>query len=899
MILLLFFLNPAQEFKVAKGLFDDEMFELAEKELKNFILNYKDNEYAKEAAVLYLKAMYEQKKYENLIVESNRLIKDYPEKKDDILLLKGKSEIKLKKYNEAERTFSNISDRKKRYTYLGDMFYENGEYKNAIIYYQKLDDDYAYFSIGWCYYKLGRLDDALKYFKMVNDKRYKEEADYLSSKIILYKTGKENDLLQYTKNYPKGRFKPNVYITLGEYYEEKNFQVSRNYYKKVIDEKLDFMDYAQYRIGLLFFKKELFDSSLYYFNLVEPSSKYFGECLYNIARINSIKGENKIAIKLFNEVIKDYPELRDQCYFRIGEIKEKEGNIEEAIDNFKKVKGEIKNGANIQIGNIFLKKGEFDSALYYFSEFEDEKSLFLKGITYYKMKNYDEVIRVCENILKTGKDKDILIKTKLLLGDTYFEKKDYKNGIDYYSDVLKYGDETYKPYALEGLGWAYVGIKDYKNAFNYLDKLSSEYPDFQGKSEIYLTMGDIAYSMKDYGRALEYYDKVKGGNEPEGIYKKGLVLFDKGDYGEAIKSFIELRKRYPLYEKSDEALYLISLSYRNAGDINSSISNLRELLTLTIPKEIKAKSLLLIADNFFDLGKYDSSMFYYDRYTYIFSKPEKGMIPGIRGIAYSVYKMKGEKEFENIVENYLGKYKDTPIYEELSIMFAELYNNIGNLKKGAVLLENIQKPEAKIILSSIYKKTNDEEKMIKVLNELLNIEGTKEFASTELSEYYFFRKRDYEKAIEYSKLLDKPKTNFIYFISLIEKGEDVKENLEGKNLGCYKELLQGIILLRKGDTTGMKFIDNVMNNDSTAPAGLYEKARYYSVKGEDDEARSILLKIKYLYPDSEYFSPGMIMLSKILIKKGNKKDAIKILEEVIGRKDGYEKEARFILNSIR
>ncbi len=900
MILLFLLMNPLQDFKVAKGLFDDGMYELAEKELKNFIVNYKDSEYAKEAALLYLKALYAQEKYETIIGESKKLILDYPENREEILIIKGKSEIKINRFSDAERTFNQLQDRKKKYSMIGDMYYGKGDYKNAIIYYQKLNDDYGNFSIGWCYYKLKRWDDAMRYFKMVKEKKYIEESEYMISKINIIKTGKTDELIKFLKNYPKSKFRANALLTLGEYYEDKNIQESQNYYIKVVNEKLEYSDYALYRIALNYFKSEKYDSSLYYFNLVEPTSKYFGDCLYYIARINSLKGEYDIAINLFKQVANDYKELREQSIFRIAEIYKKKGEIDKAVENFKIVTGELKTGANIEIGNIFLSKGQFDSALYYFSLSDDDKMVFLKSITYFKMGNYDEAISNCQKIIKRSKDTELVLKSKLLLGDTYLEKKSYDEAINFYTEVLNNNMRILYPSALEGLGWAYYGKKDYNAAFNYLDRLSKEFPDYQGKGKIFLTMGDIAYSMKDYERAIEYYSKVKGEEEPESFYKKGLVLFDKGDYTGSIKILNELRKKFPLYEKSDDALYLIALASRKANDIYASINNIRELLKMSVSKELKAKATLLLADNFFDQGRFDSSLYYYERYTYIFTQPQKEMVPGIRGIVYSVYKLRGEKEFENIINDYMRRYKETIIYQDIAVMFARLYQNIGNSKKAIELLEGINTIDSKIALLDVYKKTGNQENLIKLLNELLTDERTKEKASFELASYYFKRK-EFSKAIEYSKNINKPDINYIYIMSLIEnkKIEEALDELEKRNTEDYKELLKGIILIRKGDETGVQYLDNAMKNENTAPISIYEKAVYLIGKNKDNDAKEILLKMRYLYPESEYYSPSMIILSKILIKEGKKSEARKILEEIIARKDGYEKDAKAILDSIR
>ncbi|RZK83069.1 MAG: tetratricopeptide repeat protein [Pedobacter sp.] len=119
--------------------------------------------------------------------------------------------------------------------------------------------------------------------------------------------------------------------------------------------------------------------------------------------------------------------------------------IAEEYDNTKSA-----NLANLYLGGIYLRKGEYQKAV---------KSL----------GSYSETGSAVIDPLALG-----------LLGDAYSELKDYKQAATYYKKAAdKASNKFTSPMFLKKLGLVYENLKDYKSAEEAYTKIKTQYPESQ------------------------------------------------------------------------------------------------------------------------------------------------------------------------------------------------------------------------------------------------------------------------------------------------------------------------------------------------------------------------------------------------------------------------------------
>jgi len=908
MIFLLILLNPVDDFRVLQGLFNDSMYEAAEKEMVSFLNQYPKNQYSSDVAVLLLKTFEKEKKYRELIKISNEFLRKFPEKKDDIIVLKGTAEMSIGKTKSAISTFSRLGGEKK-YLYIGDVYYNTGDYRKATNYFRKTKSDYGRFSLGWCYYKMRDFEKAKKEFSSLRGV-YKEDGEYMVARISFENNEEdgESQLLNYLAKYKNGKYRARAYILLAEHAENNgDWQKAEGYLNSIVKEHLSFTDYAFYRKGFHYYKAGNFEKAISTFKKINKESDYYPDAEYYTALSHKGLGRETDAVSMLSRLGTEYPLYKGKANFRIGEILMDKGKDTLAFRSFLSVQGEFRQPALINAGNIELEMGNTDSALSLYEKAIElngkytDAALLQKAIAYYKKGEDLRAKKILSELVKVGKGK-IYFKSNLLLGDIFIEESDYENAINYYNNVIRSANKEFVPFGLEGKGWALVGAHQYNRAFIVLDSLTSEYPAFKGKGYIYLTMGDAAYSMKDWKHAISAYKRVKGEKEPEAIFKLGMVYFDKGDYDRATETFLRLKRKYPLYEKIGLSEYMTALSLRKMNDLLSSSIQAKSLIKQAVSRDIKFKSYILIGDNFYDQAKFDSSLFYYKKAMNLFKSPSSNILPAIKGVLYSIFRKEGVGKAVTESKNYMSRYKDTPIYEEIRITTANLLIDDGRYGKAIEMLKDTGNGRGLLLLGFAYRKVGKDSLMVISYERARRFAQSRNKATQELTKY-FLKKNNYEKVLEYAKSIPgiEGKMYVVKALFGMNKLDEALSMLKGIKGRFYGNgyLYIGKIYLKKGKTEdAITMLDSASAYQDVAPEAIYLKAKTLYDEGRYDDAKSLLLKVRYLYPESPFYSPSLLLLSRILIKSGDKEKARKFLKEVIDRKDGYEKEANSILVNI-
>ncbi|HET7115355.1 MAG TPA: adenylate/guanylate cyclase domain-containing protein [Hanamia sp.] len=184
----------------------------------------------------------------------------------------------------------------------------------------------------------------------------------------------------------------------------------------------------------------------------------------------------------------------------------------------------------VNVGEIYLKKGNDDSALIYFQKslkaYEGSENVPYTlndiGKVYQNRKDYETAIKYHQEALDISQKLDAKVdmaQSLLGLGDSYREQGDASKAIRYYkkaeSIALKVSNANYElEKAYKGLAIAYSNLNDFRNAFVYESK-------FTGVKDSLYTL-DIAKKLS----SLQFnFDIQKKQNQID-LLKKDQVLQD-------------------------------------------------------------------------------------------------------------------------------------------------------------------------------------------------------------------------------------------------------------------------------------------------------------------------------------------------------------------------------------
>ncbi len=894
-------LSPVKDFRYARGLFNDGLYDLAEVELSHFLERYPNSIYSPEASILLLNSLNQQGSFEKTIQRARRLLSKYPGKKEEIILLWGKAELGLGNNDNAIGVFKRLSNVDLRELWIGETFFNLGRYKEALKHYLKSNLPYSKLIAGWCYMKMEDYDKASSIFVSLGGE-YEEEGKFLYAKALYLKgdEGSVDGFFTYLKRFPKGKYRGRSYALLSDIYLDRgDTETAILYLKDVIQEEPTLMGYALYKIGVIHYEESNYELAIESFNKVEVSDPYWWDALYWKALSEMKIGMTEEASTHLKEVASNSKELSQEALFELGSLYDKMCEYEKAISVLRKVKGELKDEAGIAIGNVFLKMGRFKEASLEFMKViekgEDNVSLaFLQAaVSEKKDGNEEKALALLDSYEKRFPHGEEINRIRLLKADIYLNQSKYRMAIEEYEKVSGEEAGDFIPYVLEGRAWAYVGLKRYDLAFLTLEKLSDEFPDFCTRPELYLQLGNAAYAMGNFSEAEKAYQQVKGELRPKAMFLLGRMLFEKENYNDAIRVFDEIRNQFSLSEYSSLATYYIAFSLRKKQDLTASNKRLYSIVSEVQDKEVLYKSFLLLGDNYFDQALYDSSLKYYERgFDLVYGKPllegvELNLLSTIRGILLSINASSGSSSMENKARDLIRRLKGTEDEAKINLIVGNILYNSGKYDRALDYLEESDSPTSLYNAGMAYLKLGREEEAIQFLRKAAVGKGISDKAYLELGKIFFDRGA-FGKAKEYFSRSSSGEASLLYALALYKEGNrgdaiSKLDELKGKVEGlAYLELAK-IQIDSERCEVAFDNLKKAIEYEGAAPEAYYLMGKLLLKEGKQDEAFKVLLKVKYIYPESDWVSPALMLLSEISFRNGDTSRAIKYLEEIIER----------------
>ena len=449
----------------------------------------------------------------------------------------------------------------------------------------------ALYNMGICYLNLKDYTQANKYF---------DDALLINPNLLEVLLGKAK-ILEEEKNYSKAiefydelinkfpydeniLYKKGVCLEKTEQYKEaiKTFDQALNINNSNID--------CIYHKGYCFDISNKKDDAMKCYddiinNKKNSDNKYIEDCLVCKGKILLDKERYNEALQVLNEALRLNPDKNEYIYFYKGFINTKIGEHQEAINNYLK-SIEINDKEKLfyyNLGLAYLEINDLKSSLKYLNKSYELDNTFYQallksGEVHLKSKEYDESIKLFEQILNNEKEKNNELAL-LRKGDALFMKNNYEGALELYENVLKLNKNNEE--ALIGAGICKRKLLKLDEAINYYDKAleinnnnantlynkaialsfkgnNNEANDLLLKAKDIKDSEDIFYSYelnnlkdKNYNKLNEIFDSYINENKQitnPGIYNiKAQALYEDGKYEEALKYIeksLELNPNY-------------------------------------------------------------------------------------------------------------------------------------------------------------------------------------------------------------------------------------------------------------------------------------------------------------------------------------------------------------------
>ena len=430
------------------------------------------------------------------------------------------------------------------YRFIGDAYYNKENYKEALPYLEKYaaearasgrEDKYQ---LGYCYYKTGDIDKAIKLFLEVGVK-----SDILSQNIwnIL-----GDCYLQ------KGD-KPRARLAFGE-------ASKLNYDKKIKEESL--FNYAK----------------LTYETAYAP----FGEAIAAFQEYVDLYPGSKRIQEVYDYLVGTYMQIKNYkaALASLDKIGNKDSRLEEAyqkvaffrgLELFKNLEMEASIGmfdkslkydkysrqiraraiywhgeANYRLGNYELAKGDYELFMGIpGSTLLSEYSLvrYNLGYTYFNLKDYTSALNNFKSF-ETGNANikpEILADAKARIADCYYVATSYSSAIAYYDKVIAYGYQD-ADYAMFQKGFSLGLMNETKGKVDVLTALMQKYPSSTFVPNAIFERGRAYLVLEEYKKGEADFNSIISNYPgstfvPRSIVQLGLLYYNLGENDKAITQY--------------------------------------------------------------------------------------------------------------------------------------------------------------------------------------------------------------------------------------------------------------------------------------------------------------------------------------------------------------------------
>lgn len=228
-----------------------------------------------------------------------------------------------------------------------------------------------------------------------------------------------------------------------------------------------------------------------------------------------------------------------------------------------------------------------------FSNREREADLAYQKVTYYRgLEFYNE--RAFENSISMFmRSEKFPINAEMAALATYwkaeamYEVRKYREAVENFSRFLRLpaarNTDVYR-YANYGLAYAAFRNNSFGMAADYFERfLAAEGSslDENVRHDVIARLGDSYLSVRDYGRANQYYDRLinsEAPNQDYALFQRGIIQGLQGDNETKLSTLRSVIEQFPGSNYADDVAFEIPYTYFTMGDHDTAIEGLQQMI---------------------------------------------------------------------------------------------------------------------------------------------------------------------------------------------------------------------------------------------------------------------------------------------------------------------------------
>ena len=484
---------------------------------------------------------------------------------------KGYAYFMLNDYKNAQLLFSEIKNKRSPFEddavyYFAYIAYLNKDYHIALTNFERLKNSKKYetsypYYITAVYFLDKRYDDVISYaVPIIASTHQQHETEMLRIIGASYFAKKDypNSVKYYSRfeNEDAGRTQStqDSYQMGYAYYKTGDYQKSATELKKLIEQNDVYSQNGSYTLGEVFLKlndKQSARNAFFAASRLTFDPQLQQDGLYQYAKLSYELDYTTQALDATRAYIKTYPTSRvEEMKVLLGEVLLNARNYKEAVDVLEPIPNKSQ---SVQIAY--------------------QKVTYFRGLEFYNERAFENAIGIFLRSLKYPVDPKIRVLTIYWEAEAMYEVRKYTEAVDNFEKFLSIPQSKQTPvynYANYGIGYAQFGAEHYKQAAASFERfLDGGEKDPNTVNDAVTRIGDSYFVLKNYGKALEYYDRIINAHskgEDYALFQRGMIQGLQGSYDNKISTLQGVLNRFPKSNYADDADFEIAYTYFLKGD---------------------------------------------------------------------------------------------------------------------------------------------------------------------------------------------------------------------------------------------------------------------------------------------------------------------------------------------
>jgi len=551
-------------------------------------------------------------------------IKDYPASANSkaAYFQVGRSYFAKKDYERTLEWFSKLDSRNlagrenKEFRYKqAYSFFMTDDYASAKPLFQQLKDEGGTYQEASIYYYayLAYLDREFKtalaeFEKLKGSKTYERTYPYYIT-ALYYLDNRYDDVLEYAlpilESTDQAHETDMFRIVAATYFAKNDFEKAKEYYDKfqAADKGKTQNNQDSYQIGYIAYKNGDYETAIAELQKLEEPDAYYQSAMIALGDAFLKTGDKQSARNAFFRASKlDFdPALKEEGLFNYAKLSYELEFHQVALEAAKEYLDTYPNNRRMEeaqtlYAETLLGTNNYRAAVDILEKMKNrgreadvayQKVTYYRGLEFYNERAFENSISLFMRSEQYPLDPEIAALATYWKAEAMYEVRKYGEAVQNFSRFLRMpAARNTDVYAYANYALAYAAFRNnsFNTAANYFERFlstggNSIEPNV--RNDAIARLGDSYFSMRNYGRAMQYYDRLINSKAPSqdyALFQRGIIQGLQGNNEAKLSTLRSVVEQFPSSNYADDVAFEIPYTYFTMGDYDTAIAGLQEMI---------------------------------------------------------------------------------------------------------------------------------------------------------------------------------------------------------------------------------------------------------------------------------------------------------------------------------